>query len=484
LPHPRRFTQTGRLGKELILRLPDLIKRLAASIPMLGLATMLSLATGCETKSFLDPSELGRFNPQPTVVPILKTLDVGLEETDNRFVSATPPTRDDMEVRASDYVIGPNDLLQVSIEGLVQAGFEQTKVTRVTQSGYISLPILGQIKAAGLTEAQLEQAVIQGYRDRNILPNAQVSVITAEARSRTFTVGGAVQRPGQYTILDPNFHVLDAVMNYGGGVTSDTGIDFIYVLRQRSVDQLVPQTASPQAPVSQPSGDILAPRSEGPAVNAPKLMQAEAPTAPGTEGRTVTVDGQPMQIQSGQMVNDASANTATSVPPTSEPFEFNDLSEPSDVRVIRIPFEALRRGEFKYNIVIRPQDFIYVPGPVVGEYYMGGHVQRTGVYNLSARNITLRQAVIAAGGLDQLAIPERTEIVRKVEPFKQVYARVNLAKVFSGEEPDILLKPDDQVMVGTNALAPFLAAFRNGFRITYGFGFLYDKNFNQDDNNQ
>ena len=31
--------------------------------------------------------------------------------------------------------------------------------------------------------------------------------------------------------------------------------------------------------------------------------------------------------------------------------------------------------------------------------------------------------------------------------------------------------------VGTNALAPFLAAIRNGFRVTYGFGFLYDKNF-------
>ena len=36
-------------------------------------------------------------------------------------------------------------------------------------------------------------------------------------------------------------------------------------------------------------------------------------------------------------------------------------------------------------------------------------------------------------------------------------------------------------MVGTAFWAPFLAAVRNGFRITYGFGFLYDRNYYDDD---
>jgi len=39
------------------------------------------------------------------------------------------------------------------------------------------------------------------------------------------------------------------------------------------------------------------------------------------------------------------------------------------------------------------------------------------------------------------------------------------------------LKPDDVIEVGTNAVAPFLAAIRGGFRMTYGFGFLYDRNY-------
>ena len=37
--------------------------------------------------------------------------------------------------------------------------------------------------------------------------------------------------------------------------------------------------------------------------------------------------------------------------------------------------------------------------------------------------------------------------------------------------------PNDIVRVGTNAFAPFVASFRNAFRITYGFGFLYDRNY-------
>ena len=62
--------------------------------------------------------------------------------------------------------------------------------------------------------------------------------------------------------------------------------------------------------------------------------------------------------------------------------------------------------------------------------------------------------------------------------------RVNLVKVFEGKQPDIFLKPYDIVQVGTNALAPFFAALRNGFRITYGFGFLYDRNFYLDPSQQ
>ncbi len=108
---------------------------------------------------------------------------------------------------------------------------------------------------------------------------------------------------------------------------------------------------------------------------------------------------------------------------------------------------------------------------------MGGHIARTGVYSLTARKIDLIQALWAAGGLDQLAIPGRTLIRRRVDNNKQIVVRLDLEKIAAGEEPNVYLKPDDVVEVGTNFLAPFIAAARGGFRITYGFGFLYDRNY-------
>jgi protein involved in polysaccharide export with SLBB domain len=464
---------------------------LPAALGGIMLAMFLGMSSGCETMGFFDPTEMGRFNKSPIVVPILKNLDTGIEENDDRFTNATDVRAADLVVNKDDYTIGSNDLIQVSITDLVAPGVETLKQMRVTQSGMISLPLIDQVKAAGLSESQLELAISQAYRDKNLIQNAQVSVTTVEARNRIYTVYGAVAQMSQYAIIDPDTRLLDA-LTLVRDVTSPLGIEYIYIVRKVNQDTAAGVAAPdmPAKPTSQPAPDILAPRSEAqPLVNQPKLMSQEPPPSPaaqppgGTEGRTIIIDDKPVQIQGGQPV----AGTAT--PPAmpgqemapmapATTFTFNEPQEPSDVRVIRVPLAPLQRGELKYNVVIRPQDMIIVPQPVIGEYYMGGHIARTGVYSLTARDITLRQAVIAAGGLDQLAMPHRTEIVRKISKFKTVYARLDLSKVFSGEEPDILLKPDDQVMVGTNALAPFLSDFRNGFRISYGFGFIYDRNFN------
>jgi polysaccharide export outer membrane protein len=460
--------------------------------PGVCLAVLFLMMGGCETQSFFDPSEMGSYSKKPLPVPILRNLDTGIEEPDERFATAQDVQATDLVALTQDYVIGRNDLLQVSITDLVQQGVETVKQMRVTESGYITLPLVGQVKALGLTEGQLEQAIVAAYRDANLIPNAQVSVVTAEARNRTFSILGAVNQPGQYVILQSDFRLLDALV-LARDVNSTTGIDYVYVVRKLDEDYKPGATTQPanegNGPTTGPGNEVLTPHSEVPV--SPKMMldvpvDATAPTtAPSgsAEGRIIMVGDKPMQIQGGQTVPMTEpANAAASAPTAAQAangnnFAFNDLREPSDMRVIKVPFDPLKRGELRYNIVIRPQDMIIVPQPIVGEYYMGGHVQRTGVYSLAARQITLKEAVIAAGMLDQVAIPARTQIIRRLSPTKEVFARVDLEKIFAGEEPDIILKPDDQVMVGTNAIAPFLASFRQGFRITYGFGFLYDSNY-------
>jgi hypothetical protein len=58
-----------------------------------------------------------------------------------------------------------------------------------------------------------------------------------------------------------------------------------------------------------------------------------------------------------------------------------------------------------------------------------------------------------------------------------LFVRVDLPKIFAGEAPDFYLRPYDTVNVGTNAFMPFLTSLRGAFRFTYGFGFIYDRNY-------
>ena len=59
-------------------------------------------------------------------------------------------------------------------------------------------------------------------------------------------------------------------------------------------------------------------------------------------------------------------------------------------------------------------------------------------------------------------------------------AGVNLSAIRNRAEPDIYMQPDDHIIIGTNFWAQPLAVVRNGFRATYGFGFLLDRNFGND----
>jgi hypothetical protein len=97
-----------------------------------------------------------------------------------------------------------------------------------------------------------------------------------------------------------------------------------------------------------------------------------------------------------------------------------------------------------------------------------------------SERLTLTRAVTAAGGLTGVAVPERVDIVRMIGPEQQGFVRVNLRAIEEGTHPDIFLRANDRVNVGSNFWATPLAVIRNGFRASYGFGFIIDRNFGTD----
>ena len=90
------------------------------------------------------------------------------------------------------------------------------------------------------------------------------------------------------------------------------------------------------------------------------------------------------------------------------------------------------------------------------------------------------KVVFAAGGLSAVGIPQRVDLTRMVGPDRQATVRLDLKAIFEGTQPDIFLKPDDTINFGTNFWATPLAVIRGGFRTSYGFGFLLDRNFGND----
>lgn len=495
--------------------------------PKLALAACLAAALaagGCDTFGHLEngwfnPAEVGRFKKEPLLLPVVQTLDTGIEEPNDQFTQAQDVKPEDLVANEVDYVVGRNDLLTVSITDLVGPGVETVKSVRVSESGNISLPLVGQVHCEGLTEAQLETEIQRAYREANLMPNAQVSVSVTQALARTFSILGTIQRPGQYQITQADFRILDALVT-AGDITSQ-GVDYLYVIRREDLGRRTSPSTMPAAAPAMPGGtapaprttpgapgDVLQPRSQAIGVNQPVLLAAAAPAstpatpaAPaGSEGRYITIDGKqvlvgnqgaatnarstaaPSATPAAAPMTSPAANTGASAmaptgAPTTRPFEFQNPMGGGNTRVIRVPLTMLKNGDLRYNIVVHAQDMIIAPLPTTGEYYIDGHVNRTGVYSLTARKISLKQAIAAAGGFDGLATPTRTDIIRRIGDDKEIFASVDLDKVFSGQQPDIYLKPNDVVRVGTNAFQPFVASFRNAFRITYGFGFLYDRNY-------
>jgi polysaccharide biosynthesis/export protein len=455
-------------GKEQVLRQARVIKRVATVVAM---ALASGALVGCDIASFIDPAETNVVSKtlQKPILTSISTIDPSVDDPDETFLNATEIKQGiDNTVIAQDYRIGVGDMISVTVNDLVGLGVETTKQTRVSESGNISMPLLGQIKAVGLTEDELQKAISDAYRNGQIITNAQVSCSVVEARARTFQALGSVA-PGEYAIPKADFRLLDAlVMMRDVAQTTDD----IYIIRQISEDPSATGT-TPAKPVT-PAPTGLTPTTPPPAQPAPGVD----PLAP--KGGAVLSGPSAMNTQAvshTQLLQVASDPLAVkSTGSNGGQFQFGTPTGTPDTRTIHVPLGPLRKGDMRYNIVIRPKDLLVAPLPPTGNYYLSGHSARPGVYGLPPRGITLKQAIIAAGMLDGVAIPQRTELIRRVGPNREAFVRLDLAAIFNGEQPDMYLKPEDILHVGTNMLAPFISAVRGGFRFSYGFGFIYDRN--------
>ena len=287
---------------------------------------------------------------------------------------------------SSEYRIGPDDLLDIST-------FEAQELkwsVRVRGDGRISLPLLGEVRASGLTPRELE-VVLQEILRRTYLKDPHVGVFVREMRSHTVAIFGAVAQPGVYQISGPKSVV--EVLSLSAGLAAD-------------------------------AGDVATVR-RGPYWRAAVIQAGEVRSRPS--------DG----AQEGLLFN-SRPNGAV----------FDDGQQ-----AVRINLKSLlESGESRHNILVYPGDTITVNR--AGIVYVVGGVREPGGFVLkSNESISALQALALAAGLTKTSAKGRARIIRTDPSTGERYEiPLDLGKVLEGKASDPALRPKDILFVPDSAV--------------------------------
>lgn len=129
------------------------------------------------------------------------------------------------------YVLGPDDVIEVHVYG----SEEISRVITVRPDGMISLPMVGEVRAAGLTPEQLRDRLAPLYAA--YIKNPLVAVIVREFRRVRVAVLGQVAKPGVYELRQGS-GVLDALAA-AGGLTDAAGLGQARLTRAQGPEMLI-----------------------------------------------------------------------------------------------------------------------------------------------------------------------------------------------------------------------------------------------------
>lgn len=132
-------------------------------------------------------------------VAVLFSLTACGSGVQNARASLPPPdttTASGAYEGATDYHIGAQDLLQISVFGIE----DLDHTARVNSDGHISMPLIGSVMAGGKTIPELEVVIGDKLKAGKYINEPHVSVFVEEYASQRVTVEGSVKKPGIYPI--------------------------------------------------------------------------------------------------------------------------------------------------------------------------------------------------------------------------------------------------------------------------------------------
>lgn len=163
------------------------------------------------------------------------------------------------ETAAKEYVLGAGDVVHIT----VYQNPDMTLDARISESGLISFPLLGQIKLGDLSISQAEKTLADGLKSGRFLNDPQVTILVTQVKGNQASILGQVNRPGRYPLDVSDMRFTD-LLALAGGAQID-GSEIAVLTGQRSgkpfrieidVPSLFGAVGNGQDPIIQ-NGDVI-----------------------------------------------------------------------------------------------------------------------------------------------------------------------------------------------------------------------------------
>lgn len=291
-----------------------------------------------------------------------------------------------------EYSIGPRDKLWIEVWG------EETlrEIFEVSGSGTIHFYFLGEIQVAGLTQEQVRQKITALLAD-GYIHNPVVMVRINEYKAKEVQIQGPLMKPGTY-VLETNTTTISKLISMAGGTTSRRG-NKAYVIRGGAVKYK----------------DALARKED---------QKKKSGEQSKKDGKSGSGDELPSDIPDSLRTEDRLEVDLT---------KLLDMGEPGS------------------DIIIYPGDFVLIgdkerENPASNYIYVDGAVKTPKEIEYR-EGLTVTQAIVQAGGLSDIASPNRTVIHRIGPDGTPITVKVRLKDIQRGRRADEPLKPGDRVTV-------------------------------------
>lgn len=301
----------------------------------------------------------------------------------------------------TDYRIGPKDVIKVTVWG----HDDLTRSVAVSTDGTLVFPLIGEVRAAGLTASQLEER-FRTLLGRDYLVDPQVSVSIQEYRSQRVFVLGEVAKPGTYT-LSGQATLLD-ILSQAGGPSPTAGREVVVVRLPKSDGPAFPGAAG----------------SETFRVHLRRLL-AGSPTEnlPIQNGDSIYIP----KVTSFFVLGEVPRQGAYAIDKDTTALEaitlaggFTDRAAPAGARILRkmpdgsqqtIEVDLTGADPRARDILLTEGDTLIVPKG--NTFFVSGEVRKPGAYQLES-STTAFGAITLAGGFTEKAAQSAAKLIRRL----------------------------------------------------------------------